>query len=280
MNFSFGEDIYSTPTHFILELIQNADDAKYTEESTPTLDLTYRHNRLCTDCNELGFTRENVDAICKIGRSTKKNQVGSTGEKGVGFKSVFGVAGCVWIASNDYTFKFDSSNPMGMLILIWEDPPAGARRTNSSMYFQLRPGIDERRVFSGLHHLGGKVLIFLHKLRRIQLHIELESGDKVCYNVEREDLTSSDGLLMTRLRFSGEEFSTPHMKDYLVCHYRISDMPEETKRPGRSKSDIKLAFLVNELGQPVLESQDVYAFLPVRSYGFTVSSCSLLIGTV
>lgn len=270
MNSSFKEDIYSTSTHFILELIQNADDNKYAEGCTPTLALSYQHRRLRTDCNELGFTRGDVDAICKIGLSNKKNQVESTGEKGVGFKSVFGVADCVWIASNDYTFKFDSSKPMGILIPIWEELP-GARIENTSMYIQFRVEIDEGRVFNGLHHLGAKVLIFLRQLRQIQWHIELKSGNKVYCNIRREDQMSSDRLLTTRLMFSGETFSTPQLKDYLVCHYRILDMPGDVKRPGLSESDMKLAFPVGDSGQPLLESQDVYASLPVRSYGFTVS---------
>ncbi|KAF2797827.1 hypothetical protein K505DRAFT_405517 [Melanomma pulvis-pyrius CBS 109.77] len=270
MLYLVSEDIYSTQTHFILELIQNVDDAKYADESKPTLYLSYVNRRLRTDCNELGFTRGDVDAICQIGRSTKKKEAKSTGEKGVGFKSVFSVAGCVWIASNDYTFKFEGSNKMGMLVPIWEGPPAEARRGNTSMYFQLQPRIDERRVFNGLHHLGSKVLIFLHKLRYILLHIELESGDRICYNVEREDRTSSvERLLTTRLKFSGENFPNLQIKDYFVYSYGVCHMPEEIKRPERTESVIRLAFPVDDSGQPVLESQDVYAYLPVRSYGFT-----------
>ena len=276
MDSSFGEDIYSSSTHFLLELIQNADDNKYAGDITPTLALSYHDRLLRTDCNELGFTPEQVDAICHLGFSSKKNQAGSTGEKGVGFKSVFGVAASVWVASRDYTFKFDPSSRMGMLIPIWEEPPDGARHETTSMYLRFLPQTDETNVFHDLDLVGGKVLTFLRRLRELQLHIELQSGTRISYNVMRQDLISADGLPMTQLTFTGAKFPVPHRKAYVVCCYEINDMPQEKKRPRQYDSELQLAFPVDDSGQPVLESQDVYAVLPVRSYGFTVGEYTVV----
>ncbi|GLA44212.1 hypothetical protein AnigIFM63309_002797 [Aspergillus niger] len=265
----FGEDIYSTAAHFLLELIQNADDNEYAANITPALVLTYRNRVLRTDCNELGFTPGQVEAICNLGYSTKKDKVEATGEKGVGFKSVFSVAASVWIASGPYTFKFDASHQMGMLIPIWEDPPDATRYANTSMYARFAPRADERIVFHDLDVVGAKILTFLRKLRELNLHIELQSGDRICYNVARQDTTSPDGLCMTQLTFTGEMFPIAQRKTYVVCRYEVKGMPHEKKRPGRQTTELRIAFPVDDFGQPVLESQDVYAVLPVRSYGFT-----------
>ncbi|KAI3045489.1 hypothetical protein CBS76997_4576 [Aspergillus niger] len=265
----FGEDIYSTAAHFLLELIQNADDNEYAANITPALVLTYRNRVLRTDCNELGFTPGQVEAICNLGYSTKKDKVEATGEKGVGFKSVFSVAASVWIASGPYTFKFDASNQMGMLIPIWESPPDATRYANTSMYARFAPRADERIVFHDLDVVGAKILTFLRKLRELNLHIELQSGDRICYNVARQDTTSPDGLCMTQLTFTGEMFPVAQRKTYVVCRYEVKEMPQERKRPGRQTTELRIAFPVDDFGQPVLESQDVYAVLPVRSYGFT-----------
>ncbi|OJJ70249.1 hypothetical protein ASPBRDRAFT_652851 [Aspergillus brasiliensis CBS 101740] len=265
----FGEDIYSTATHFLLELIQNADDNDYAANVTPTLALTYRNRVLRTDCNELGFKPGQVEAICNLGHSTKKDKIEATGEKGVGFKSVFSVAESVWIASGPYTFKFDASNQMGMLIPIWEGPPDGTRHANTSMYARFAPRADERIVFHDLNVLGAKVLTFLIKLRELRLHIELQSGNKICYDAARQDTTSPDGLSMTQLTLTGDMFPVAQRKNYIVCRYEVEGMPQEKKRQGKKNTELKLAFPVDESGQPVLESQDVYAVLPVRSYGFT-----------
>lgn len=98
-----SEELYSKPTHFLLELIQNADDNKYAPDVTPKLSIVYRKDGyLWVGCNELGFTAANVEAICRIAASTKKvegSQKGYIGEKGIGFKSVFKVADSVWIKS-------------------------------------------------------------------------------------------------------------------------------------------------------------------------------------
>ncbi len=45
--------------------------------------------------NELGFSDDNVRSICRLGKSTKAQDEDTTGEKGLGFKSVFTVAGQV-----------------------------------------------------------------------------------------------------------------------------------------------------------------------------------------
>ncbi|KAH7036417.1 hypothetical protein B0J12DRAFT_765414 [Macrophomina phaseolina] len=99
-----SEDLNSTSFHFLLELLQNADDNKY-DDTKPTLALAYtedKHFRL--HCNEKGFSPEDVEAICDIGNSTKLSSASTTGEKGVGFKSVFRVARAVWIVSGEYQF--------------------------------------------------------------------------------------------------------------------------------------------------------------------------------
>ena len=78
--------LYSKPTHFLLELIQNADDNKYAPGTTPQLSIIYRRDGyLWVGCNELGFSAGNVHAICRISASTKKviegSQKGYIGEK-------------------------------------------------------------------------------------------------------------------------------------------------------------------------------------------------------
>lgn len=79
-------------------------------------------NIMDVQCNEVGFTAANVEALCRIGFSTKKlNRAGFIGEKGIGFKSVFKVADQVWITSGPYSFKFDATKPLGMIAPVWEE---------------------------------------------------------------------------------------------------------------------------------------------------------------
>lgn len=100
---------------FLSELLQNADDCKYPEGITPSFKLNMNGSVLRVSYNECGFTKENVRSITAIGESTKKLLLScdsrSIGEKGVGFKSVFGVAESVEIHSNGFCFKLTKRLP-------------------------------------------------------------------------------------------------------------------------------------------------------------------------
>ncbi len=100
---------------FLNELLQNADDCRYPEGEISTFDLRIIGNRITVSYNELGFTKQNVRAITAIGESTKKRLLGENentiGEKGVGFKSIFGVAKSVEIHSNNFHFILNDNTP-------------------------------------------------------------------------------------------------------------------------------------------------------------------------
>jgi hypothetical protein len=85
------KDLYSDLNHFILELIQNADDNEYHENTSPNLKFQLSRTQLVVECNEVGFTGENVRSICRINDSTKTGDKGVTdgyiGEKGIGKRS-------------------------------------------------------------------------------------------------------------------------------------------------------------------------------------------------
>lgn len=63
----------------MLEFIQNADDNKYADDVTPTLNMIVKDDLIVVECNEVGFSAANIEAICKIGASTKKNKKGFIG---------------------------------------------------------------------------------------------------------------------------------------------------------------------------------------------------------
>lgn len=82
ISFSLSKDLYSSDSHFVLELVQNADDNVYGSDVTPSLQMTLDldSNTLVVACNESGFEESQVKAICKIGASTKKFQEGYIGK--------------------------------------------------------------------------------------------------------------------------------------------------------------------------------------------------------
>ncbi|THG99605.1 hypothetical protein EW026_g2765 [Hermanssonia centrifuga] len=117
---NLSESLYSKSTHFLFELIQNADDNLYPEGAIPALHITLSGKSMIVECNEDGFNQKNVRAICSVGNSTKKGQSGYIGEKGIGFKSVFTVSEVVEVLSKEYAFKFDKSAQLDKLIRLSE----------------------------------------------------------------------------------------------------------------------------------------------------------------
>lgn len=112
---SVGEDgVYSDNLRFIFELIQNVDDCDYKDSADCKLDMRFdfEKDEIILSYNEVGFTPFNVFAITGIAEAAKnvsseKNQIG---EKGIGFKSVFGVANRVWIRSGWFSFELYKEN--------------------------------------------------------------------------------------------------------------------------------------------------------------------------
>jgi len=86
--------------HFLIEFIQNADDAR---SSKVRIQNDERGILITNNGNE--FNEKDVDAICSVGRPSKKPEE-YIGYLGVGFKSVFLVSDSPSIVSGLYLFTF------------------------------------------------------------------------------------------------------------------------------------------------------------------------------
>jgi hypothetical protein len=260
----YSDQLYKNSTHFLQELIQNADDNSYTSKN-PTLNFTYSKGRLRVDCNEVGFSPGNVRAICDVGNSTKSGIGHSTryiGEKGIGFKSVFRVANVVFISSRHFSFKFDRTETIGMIAPIWENFPEKKSMGHTSFYLQLLGEPTESEVVAEIQTLDPRMLIFLRQLREINLSITGADGKTRTQNLRRVD-RKDNSILITTLYYDAVSW------DFIVKSHLVSDMPDEPKRPGCSVSEILIAFPIsNYKSGPQKNSQSVYAFLPIGDYGF------------
>ena len=95
-----AEDLNSKESHFILELVQNADDNTYSPGVDPSLSFLAESQRLVVVNNEAGFIPEHVAALCSAGESSKKNKTGYIGEKGCYDPRQFGVIDPPYLRAN------------------------------------------------------------------------------------------------------------------------------------------------------------------------------------
>ncbi|KAI0458578.1 hypothetical protein F5B21DRAFT_500471 [Xylaria acuta] len=273
-------NLFSSPVRFIIELLQNADDNSYADSVTPKVWITYRDGALQFDTNETGFRRTDVEAICSLGKSPKKvetseKKVAPIGEKGIGFKAVFKFADEVFINSGFYSFKFTNEKkvPLGRLTPFWADFPGDCSEGLTSILLKFRKDVDQWRLIEDVKKLDAKLLMFLNKVDEVEIVLSKphDSVDDYRVILRREDGT--DPVSQFPLRTLVPDASSP----YIVSRYQVSNLPHEETRKGHDKSELILAFprAVNghpmellEESKPTKETHNVYAFLPIRNYGF------------
>ena len=104
-NFNFDgilTGLYNDPSHFVYEILQNAEDAGATEV---TFELHEDRLEIYHDGEDFDF--EDVEGVTGIGSSKKKDDINAIGKFGVGFKSVFAITQTPIIRSGEYHFKID-----------------------------------------------------------------------------------------------------------------------------------------------------------------------------
>ncbi|XP_059387671.1 uncharacterized protein LOC132121937 [Carassius carassius] len=257
-------ELYSKDTHFVLELIQNADDNCYPDgREQPALAFVVEKDCITILNNECGFEENNVRAICDVGRSTKgKHKYGYIGQKGIGFKSVFKVTDCPEIHSNGFHIRFDkNSGPMGYILPHWVDQErsvsADAReiaeqRWATKIHLPLR--FESYQTKNLFHDVHPSLLLFLHRLRSISIFNEAE---KRLVSMTRRDLSHN---ILEVAHTGGEE-------RWLVVKRML--YPKKIKDEVES-TELALAFQLSDSSSCDVkpQKQPVFAFLPLRSFGF------------
>ncbi|WCJ20279.1 DNA binding ATP binding [Euphorbia peplus] len=185
-------ELYTKDVHFIMELIQNAEDNEYPDGVEPTLEFVLTKtditglgapSTLLIFNNEVGFSNHNIDSICSVGRSTKKGKkgLGFIGEKGIGFKSVFLVSSWPHIFSNGYYVRFseqpEKNSGIGYIVPEWVDgKPSvsdvrdiyGSKKVlpTTVIILPLKPD-KVKAVEAQLSELHPEILLFLSKIKRL-----------------------------------------------------------------------------------------------------------------
>ncbi len=267
-----SEGLYSKDTHFIFELIQNAEDNTY-NEANPSIsfnlvkkDPTNTKNSagaLIIQNNEIGFSPANVDAICAVGKTTKSKIDGYIGEKGIGFKSVFRVTTTPYIFSGGYQFclpeKYKETG-LGFIVPQWiENLPQEINLQNTVIILPLdKPDFGYEKIEDMLRDIEPETILFLSKLKEIQIKTDL--GDH--FTILKDDTKNPQ----IKILIEGEKKGVPYTTlSKFLLYGKSVDRPKNViheKRIGIDKRDISIAF---PLGGNKESQGKVFAYLPIRS---------------
>lgn len=100
---SFLGKLYTDRTHFILELLQNAEDAGATK-----ILFHLFNDRLKVYHNGRLFNEKDVKGVCGVGEGTKTESLTQIGKFGIGFKSVYAYTSTPEIHSGEEHFKIEN----------------------------------------------------------------------------------------------------------------------------------------------------------------------------
>ncbi|KAK8133494.1 hypothetical protein PG984_005506 [Apiospora sp. TS-2023a] len=289
---TLSKNLYTSKARFVFELLQNADDNSYCTANSsgtePFVSFQVHPRRIVVECNEDGFTHENLSAICSVGQSSKKGAQGYIGEKGIGFKSVFMAAWKVHIQSGAFSFFFihkPGGSGMGMISPIWEDggeqlPQSPLTRITLHLHEtgdEAMMAATRQTIEKQFEELQETFLLFMKNLRKINVAFYNEMGENTSsasYSVEKPEPNhavlrrskSREGTVETR---ANHFHVTTHEATNLAKNDNRSYSVSEERSRAYSKSQIVLAFPLSETFEPIIKPQDVFVFLPVRQAGFS-----------
>ncbi|KAG7413911.1 hypothetical protein Forpe1208_v008084 [Fusarium oxysporum f. sp. rapae] len=279
---TLARNLYTSNARFVFELLQNADDNNYSTALSrgqdPYVSFEVRPDKVSIECNENGFTHENLKAICAIGKSSKVGAAGYIGEKGIGFKSVFMAAWKVHIQSNDFSFSFThrkGDSGLGMVTPVWEDADEslGGSSTRITLFLHTSDDPEEdarqretiRLQFQDLQHT---ILLFLRKLRKVQVSFLDEDDTRTSSTTY--SLHGSNPVTVKKETSEGVEERQYHVTKHVAENVPKSENRTYSDEQDRADSSVEvvLAFPLADSGTPIVENQDVFAFLPMRPMGF------------
>ncbi len=260
-----SRDLYEYEGHFLLELLQNADDNFYASEVEPTLQIEVSEREVVVTNNELGFNFDNVNAICHVGMSTKRaRKADATGEKGIGFKAVFKISDRPEVHSNGFHFCFDTKKfgDLGMVSPEWL-PGAQHRGGSGETVIALPYRSGQEAPISLKEQFAPELPLFLRRVRRLRLSdtradisIELRRVDKGKISEVTRTVKSASGSKTESFRFFRQERTAS-----------VGDLKEE-KREGVDQTTVVVAVPLDAHGGvDRSSSRNVFAFLPVRTSG-------------
>lgn len=243
------DNIFDEKTHFILELVQNADDCQSKE-----VFFKLEKNRLIVENTGTPFDEKNVVALSNIGRSTKNED--HIGFFGIGFKSVFQVTKVPEIHSAHYHFSYDDKN---LIVPKWLENPDWESPLGSIFVLPLKPGKQLfREIKKQLSNFDGSVLFFLKHLKKIHVN-------NVSFNIEPFKASKNDFALFRNKKQSSIWKKYSAIIKIPVTKQKALQIDRGRRWSKKKREEISISFQVNEEGAPIVNRKGrLYAFFPTE----------------
>lgn len=262
---------------FLMEFVQNADDAK-----ARTISITLFGNGIRIENDGLEFSEDDVKSICKVGRSSKTPR-DYIGYLGVGFKAVFLITESPRIYSGEFSFKFDKSSWEEAENIPWQVIPIWIGDLDENMpsreftVFELplkSPSLVEKlRLEVTPEHLNNRILLFLRNLTKIEVR---DVEGHLNRRISKSKLPNTKGHEVYRIQ--EHRNGDPISDDLWLVLRSTPDVPvdvrndyvtREWEREIVEKREVMVAFRLNDEFDLRKEEKGtahigVFSFLPLK----------------
>jgi hypothetical protein len=288
------ELMYIEPGQFILEFLQNAEDALMEAGKKGYFKVELYRDKVVISNNGKPFVEEDLESLCAIA-SRKKPALGYKGFIGIGWKSVYKVSNHVEICSADTCFEFNEEfwkRPEAHEILknynlkpeevLWQLTPIPTEPTETlpkdetrfTVYFKNSSLSNE--IANVLDELTPSIFLFLDHVNKILISDYVNNKHKrIEWSVEKEEEFDDVKVRVIRVHVLMDG-SAPTWSNFLVFK-KESEVPEnirmdpvsvKAKRNDVIKREVAVAFELdpgtNDL-KPIEETRFwlMYSFLPL-----------------
>lgn len=247
--------LYDDRTHFIFELLQNAEDAlgrRGEWHGSRKVAFTLNRTRLILSHFGKPFDEADVRSVCDIAESTKNES--SIGRFGLGFKSVYTVTDLPEIHSGDEDFAIENYVfPKRMVRSV-----RSADETQIILPLKPEDVSAAQDITAGFRHLGPGALLFLRHIDEINWSVEGGASGFYLRNTPE-----SLGPNVQRITVIGREDDRPEVdQNWLVFHRDVFSV--EGQKVGRVEIAFSLVAVKDAPGrwavQPLAKSPLVVFF--------------------
>lgn len=228
---------YDNRTQFVLELLQNAEDALRRRKDQPksrTVSFSLSEDVLRIAHYGKPFDTADVEGICGIARGTKQEDVTQIGQFGIGFKSVYSFTGKPRVYSGDESFGIES------FVRPVFEPPIERPCEQTVFIMPLQdPAKHSVDIANGLRTLGPDTLLFLRQIDAIRW--TRHGGGSGSYR-RTEELVSDDTWVrrVTVIGESTNDDNTTKTNSYLLFSKQVY------KADGLFAGHVEIAFLLQD----------------------------------
>jgi len=288
------ELIYVEPGQFVLEFLQNAEDALLEAGRTGYFKVELYGDKVIISNNGKPFDEKDLESLCAIA-SKKKPALGYKGFIGIGWKSVYKASNHVEVCSAGICFEFNEEfwkKPEAQEILkkydlkpdevLWQvtpiliQPTAALPKDETRFTIYLKNPSLSSEIAKVLDELKPPIFLFLDHVSSITIidHVNNERKS-ISWSVEKEEMFNDVKVRVVTVHVS-EEGGTPTWNKFLVFKKEF-EVPEDVKKDPVSinakrgdvvKREVAIAFELDPVTgdlRPIEETRFwlMYSFLPL-----------------